>query len=81
MNTYYKSKVYLANGLVDLIDQTWDGKISDIEMEKTLKLIYKNNRDHFYYNGKLAPVLQFNLGKQRIELINKVLGTNFKVNE
>ena len=52
LNQYYKNIVLLYIGYKDVLDFLEDYKLSDIEHEKQLSLIYKDNEDitHYYIN-------------------------------
>lgn len=73
MITYFKSQKELAKALISIIDQYWDNQLSEDLLIKQTNEIIDKNIEKVFLDNEYTSILTQRLGKQRIQLLDKIL--------
>ncbi|AIY81361.1 TIGR04540 family protein [Clostridium botulinum] len=72
INTYYKNQKDIGIALNFIIDNYWNGKITEQEMTTKVNSILINNKEKIFLKEEYSKAIIHKCGKKRLELINKV---------
>lgn len=73
MITYFKSQKELAKALISIIDQYWDNQLNEDLLIKQTNEIIDKNIEKVFLDNEYTSILAQRLGKQRIQLLDKIL--------
>lgn len=76
---YYGTQLKMAYVLKKEIDSYWNMEESEVQFTTTIREMVMANHDLLYKNGDYTAIAKQKLGKRRLYLLTKVLGTPYNV--
>jgi len=73
MRTVYKNPKELGTCLKDLVDNYLEDLITFEHLEEKVKKIVTSNGDSAYKDGKISSKIYPYLGKERVEILDKIV--------
>lgn len=73
LRLYYKNQAELGYALRDFIDDYFENKVLDEELEEKIISVVEANKDKFYKGNDIAQKPKQILGKTRLNVLKQIL--------